>query len=224
MGAFLLRGGMHDHSSREPTVYLVEDEPALRKLLLRVFERAGIKAEAFASAEEFLAAFDPEWPGCLLLDLSLPGMSGLQLQQKLRDVHARLPVIFLTGSADVADATAGMRAGAFDLLEKPFEDGHLISRVREALDLDRRQRAERALWRQINECVESLSVREREVLDLVVSGHANKEIAKMLDASPRTIEIHRGRAMHKMQAENLPELVRVMLLWQNGSSDPSSKI
>ena len=215
---------MHDHSSREPTVYLVEDEAALRKLLLRVFERSEFKAEAFASAEDFLAVFDPEWPGCLLLDLSLPGMSGLQLQQKLRDAQARLPVIFLTGSADVADATAGMRAGAFDLLEKPFEDAHLLSRVREALELDRRQRAERALWREINECVTSLSVREREVLDLVVSGHANKEIAKMLDASPRTIEIHRGRAMHKMKADNLPELVRVMLLWRNGSNDPPLKI
>ena len=215
---------MLDHSSPEPTVFLVEDEAALRRLLLRIFERSEIKAEAFASAEDFLAAFDPEWPGCLLLDLSLPGISGLQLQQKLRDAHAGLPVIFLTGSADVGDATAGMRAGAFDLLEKPFDDAHLLNRVREALDLDRRQRAERAVWREIDECLASLSPREREVLELVVSGHASKEIARLVHVSPRTVEIHRARAMHKMKAGNLVELVRVMLLWRSGSSDRPPKV
>jgi two-component system, LuxR family, response regulator FixJ len=203
--------------SLEPTVFVVEDESALLSVLLRTLQRAGMKAAGFASAEDFLAAFRPEQPGCLLLDVSLPGMSGLQLQEALRQRNARLPIIFVTGSADVSVATAGMKAGAVDLIEKPFQDEWLFGRVREALELDRQRRAEHASWLDIDLRIAALTTREREVLDHIVAGHANKMIALMLDTSPRTVEVHRARIMRKMKVDNLPELVRVSLLWRSGS-------
>jgi FixJ family two-component response regulator len=200
-----------------PSVFVVEDDPFMRDLLLRVLQRAQIESHAFESAEAFLSALEPDVQGCLLLDLTLPGMNGLALQETLRTRKVSMPVIFLTGSADVESATAGMRGGALDMIEKPFEEDRLLQRVREALDIDRRRRAERAQWGDINERVGSLTAREREVLDLVVAGHANKEIAQLIDASPRTVEVHRARVMRKMRAESLPELVRVMLLWRSGA-------
>lgn len=190
----------------------------MRSVLLRTFKRAGINAAGFACAEDFLAAFRPEHPGCLLLDVSLPGMSGLQLQEALRERKAGLPIIFLTGSADVSIATAGMRAGAVDLIEKPFEDEWLFSRVREAMELDRQRRAEHATWRDIDLRIGALTAREREVLDHVVAGHANKMIALLLNTSPRTVEVHRARIMRKMNVDNLAELVRLALLWRSGTA------
>jgi len=146
----------------------------------------------------------------------LSGMSGLQLQETLRERKARLPIIFLTGSADVSIATAGMKAGAVDLLEKPFQNELLFERVHEALELDRQHRQEQAAWKDINLRMEALTAREREVLDHVVAGHANKMIALVLDTSPRTVEVHRARIMRKMKIDSLAELVRLVLLWRSG--------
>jgi two-component system, LuxR family, response regulator FixJ len=202
----------------EPVVAIVEDEESVRSLLLRSCARAGIKAEGFASAEDFLAAFRPEQPGCLVLDVSLPGMSGLQLQQELRERNARVPIIFLTGRADVSVATTGMRAGAVDMLEKPFEPELLFERLREALELDRQHRAEQLAWKEINARIETLTARERQVLDHIVAGHANKMVALLLDTSPRTVEVHRARIMRKMKVESLADLVRLVLLWRSGSA------
>ena len=198
------------------TVFVVDDEDGVRSLLVRTCQRAGISAEGFRTAEDFLAAFRPEEPGCLLLDVTLPGMSGLQLQQELRERNARIPIIFLTGSADVNIATAGMRAGAVDLLEKPFEDEVLFARLREALDLDRQHRQEEAAWREINAKVDTLTARERQVLEHLVAGHANKIMALLLNTSPRTVEVHRARIMRKMKVDSLAELVREILLWRSG--------
>jgi len=200
-----------------PTVFVVDDEEGVRSLLVRTCQRAGIHAEGFRTAEEFLAAFRPEQPGCLLLDVTLPGMSGLQLQQALRERNARIPIIFLTGSADVNIATAGMRAGAVDLLEKPFEGDVLFARLHEALDLDRQHRQEEAAWREINSKVETLTARERQVLEHLVAGHANKIVALLLNTSPRTVEVHRARIMRKMKVDSLAELVRQILLWRKGN-------
>jgi len=202
---------------REPVVFVIEDEPALRSLLLRIFSRASINVEAFASAEDFLQSVDPlAARGCLLVDMSLPGMDGLALQQTLLARQVLLPLIFLTGSADVSKATAGMRAGALDLIEKPFDADHLLNRVRDALDVDTQRRAERTLWEEVDARLTELTAREREVLDQIVDGHTNKTIAQHLETSPRTVEVHRARIMRKMKAASLPELVKLMLIWRAG--------
>ncbi len=205
-------------AASEPTVFIVEDEALVSDLLLRSFVRAGMKAQAYASAEEFLAVITAEQTGCLLLDVSLPGMSGLQLQQTLRERQIRLPVIILTGSADVSIATACMKAGALDLIEKPFESDLLLERVREALELDRQYRRDQSVWKDIDLRINTLTLREREVLDRVVAGHANKMIALLLNTSPRTVEVHRARIIRKMKVDSLAELVRLVLLWRSGGT------
>src|SRR5690349_11940248 len=158
----------------EPAVFLIEDEAAVRGVLLRIFARANIKVQSFASAEDFLNAVDPTaLRGCLVVDLSLPGMDGLALQQRLIALQVDLPLIFVTGSADVGKATTGMRAGALDLLEKPFDADHLVKRVQEALGIDEQRYAERAQWAAVDVRLAQLTAREREVLEQIIAGHAN---------------------------------------------------
>jgi len=194
-----------------PTVFIVDDDEAVRNSLRLLVKSVGLTAAALVSAQEFLATYDPLQPGCLLLDVRMPGMSGLELQQRLNLLGAVIPVIFITGHGDVPMAVEAMQQGAFDFLQKPFRDQDLIDRIQRALEKDRANRAALGEHSRIREQHETLTPREREVLALVTSGKANKVMAADLGLSQRTIEIHRARVMEKMGASSLAHLVRMVL-------------
>jgi two-component system response regulator FixJ len=196
---------------RSPVVFIVDDDEAVRSSLRLLLKSVGLVPAALGSAREFLDKFDPAQPGCLVLDVRMPEMSGLELQEKLNLQGAVVPVIFITGHGDVPMAVEAMQAGAFDFLQKPFRDQDLIDRIQRALERDRTNRAalnERSL---IRERLESLTPREREVLALVTSGKPNKIMAADLGVSQRTVEIHRARVMEKMGASSLAQLVRMII-------------
>ena len=196
---------------RSPIVFIVDDDEAVRSSLRLLLKSVGLVPSALASAREFLDKYDPAQPGCLVLDVRMPEMSGLELQEQLNLKGAVLPVIFITGHGDVPMAVEAMQAGACDFLQKPFRDQDLIDRIQRALDKDRTNRAalnERTL---IRERLQSLTPREREVLAMVTSGKANKVVAADLGVSQRTIEIHRARVMEKMSAASLAQLVRMVM-------------
>ena len=193
------------------TVFVVDDDDAVRDSLAVLFESVGLEAEAYANATAFLESYDPERSGCLVLDLRMPGMSGLDLQRRLNEVNAILPVIFITGHGDVSVAVRAMRAGAVDFLQKPFDEQDLLDRVHQALEKDSRHRAELKEKGAIAERIRSLTPREKEVMALVVEGLANKQAAGRLGVSQRTVEIHRARVMEKMQASSLAHLVRMAM-------------
>jgi two-component system, LuxR family, response regulator FixJ len=194
-----------------PVVFIVDDDEAVRSSLRLLLKSVGLVPSALASAREFLNKYDPAQPGCLVLDVRMPEMSGLELQEQLNLKGAVLPVIFITGHGDVPMAVEAMQAGACDFLQKPFRDQDLIDRIQRALDKDRTNRAalnERTL---IRERLQSLTPREREVLAMVTSGKANKIMASDLGVSQRTVEIHRARVMEKMSAASLAQLVRMVM-------------
>ena len=196
---------------RSPTVFIVDDDEAVRSSLRLLIKSVGLIPAALGSAREFLEKYDPAQPGCLVLDVRMPEMSGLELQEQLNRQGAVIPVIFITGHGDVPMAVEAMQAGAFDFLQKPFRDQDLIDRIQRALEKDRANRAvlgERSL---IRERLESLTPREREVLDMVSSGKPNKIMAADLGVSQRTVEIHRARVMEKMGASSLAQLVRMVM-------------
>jgi two-component system, LuxR family, response regulator FixJ len=196
---------------RSPAVFIVDDDEAVRSSLRLLIKSVGLIPTALGSAREFLEKYDPAQPGCLVLDVRMPEMSGLELQEQLNRQGAVIPVIFITGHGDVPMAVEAMQAGAFDFLQKPFRDQDLIDRIQKALEKDRANRAvlnERSL---IRERLESLTPREREVLEMVSSGKPNKIMAAELGVSQRTVEIHRGRVMQKMGASSLAQLVRMVL-------------
>jgi two-component system, LuxR family, response regulator FixJ len=203
---------------RSPTVFIVDDDEAVRSSLRLLIKSVGLIPSALASAREFLEKYDPAQPGCLVLDVRMPDMSGLELQEQLNRQGAVIPVIFITGHGDVPMAVEAMQAGAFDFLQKPFRDQDLIDRIQRALEKDRSNRAvlnERSLIRQR---LETLTPREHEVLEMVSSGKPNKIMAADLGVSQRTVEIHRARVMEKMGASSLAQLVRmVMDLAEKGS-------
>jgi FixJ family two-component response regulator len=190
-------------------VYLVDDDDSVRRALTRLVRSAGFDVEAFASAEAFLAAKLRDQPACVVLDVRMPGQSGPELQDALRQADREIPVIFLTGYGDVATSVQAMKSGAADFLQKPTADDVLLSTIRRALDRDRQARSERAERHVIRARVDSLTPRERQVLALVVGGLLNKQIGAELGASEKTIKVHRGRVMHKMRAGSLAELVRL---------------
>ncbi len=194
-----------------PTVFIVDDDDAVRSSLRLLMKSVGIAAQTAASAQEFLASFNPDHPGCLVLDVRMPGMSGLELQQKLNLQGAMIPVIFITGHGDIPMAVEAMQHGAFDFLPKPFRDQDLIDRVQRALQRDAENRGKVHHKDVIRQRYESLTPREREVLELVTQGKANKVMAGDLGVSQRTVEIHRARVMEKMEARSLAELVRMMM-------------
>jgi FixJ family two-component response regulator len=171
----------------------------------------GLAAQTAASAQDFLATFNADNPGCLVLDVRMPGMSGLELQQQLNLRGAMIPVIFITGHGDIPMAVEAMQHGAFDFLPKPFRDQDLIDRVQRALERDAENRGKTHQKDQIRARFDSLTPREREVLELVTQGKANKVMAGDLGVSQRTVEIHRARVMEKMEARSLAELVRMMM-------------
>jgi two-component system, LuxR family, response regulator FixJ len=199
---------MNDHP---PVVYVVDDDEAVRGSLRLLLKSVGLTPNAMGSAREFLAKYDPRQPGCLVLDVRMPEMSGLELQEQLNLQGAIIPVIFITGHGDVPMAVEAMQAGAFDFLQKPFRDQDLIDRIQRALEKDRSNRSALIERNTIRERLESLTPREREVLTMVTSGKANKVMATDLGVSQRTVEIHRSRVMEKMGASSLAQLVRMVM-------------
>lgn len=198
-------------NNARPTIFVVDDDSAVRDALKLLLRSVGQAVETFGSAQEFLDAYSEDRPGCLVLDIRMPGMSGLELQQKLNEKHSILPIIFITGHGDVPMAVEAMQAGAVDFIQKPFRDQDLIDRINQALEKDGSNRAALGERNDIRRRLETLTPREREVLDLVVHGKANKVIAGDLKLSQRTVEIHRARVMEKMQASSLAHLVRMVL-------------
>jgi FixJ family two-component response regulator len=193
------------------TVFVVDDDDAVRNSLRMLLKSAGVPSDAFASAQEFLSTYEVSHPGCLVLDVRMPGMSGLEMQHELNLRGATIPVIFITGHGDIPMAVEAMQHGAFDFLQKPFRDQELLDRVQRALIRDTEYRARLRHTDKIRERLASLSPREREVLDLVTQGKANKMVAGDLGVSQRTVEIHRAHVMQKMEAGSLAELVRMMM-------------
>lgn len=195
----------------EPTVFVVDDDDAVRDSLRLLMRSAELRVETFASAAAFLESYDVERSGCLVLDIRMTGMSGLELQAELARSHCILPVIFVTGHGDVGTAVRAMQDGAFDFLEKPFDGQALLDSVKRALEHDARGRRELGARERILERLSGLTPREREIMDRIVDGDANKAIAYDLGISERTVEIHRSRVMTKMQAGSLAHLVRIAL-------------
>ena len=193
----------------EPTVFIVDDDDAVRRFLSGLIESVELRVEAFASARDFLEAYEPGQPGCLVLDVRMPGMSGLELQRELAERAIDLPVIVLTGHGNVQVAVHAMKAGAVDFVEKPFDNELLLDRIQKAVAESVRARGERIKRIEIAERMQLLTPREREVLDLVVAGQTNKGVARHLDISEKTVEIHRANVMRKMQAKSLADLVKM---------------
>jgi two-component system, LuxR family, response regulator FixJ len=204
-------------SSTGPIIYVVEDDDVSRALVQALASAIDIKCKAFDSAATFLQHYDPRQPGCVVLDLFMPGMSGLELQNELNRRGAVIPVIFITGHADVPSAVEAMRHGAFNYLLKPFRNAELIDNVQRALELDRRTRESLQRCDAIEDRMTSLTRREREVLNLVTRGCANKVIAHDLGVSERTVELHRSRLMEKMAAGSVAQLVRMFMDFERRS-------
>jgi two-component system, LuxR family, response regulator FixJ len=193
------------------TVFVVDDDDAVRTSLRLLLKSVGLPVETFGSAQEFLDGFDADRSGCLVLDIRMPGMSGLELQQRLNEIHSIVPIVFITGHGDVPMAVEAMQHGAVDFIQKPFRDQDLIDRINQALEKDRENRSGLRDRDKIRERMKHLTPREHEVLDLVTKGKANKVIAGDLDVSQRTVEIHRARVMEKMEASSLAHLVRMVI-------------
>jgi FixJ family two-component response regulator len=206
-----------------PTAIVIDDDDAVRSSLKLLLRSVKLPVVVYASAQEFLPKYSVDQPGCLIVDVRMPGMSGLELQEQLNLRGAMIPVIFITGHGDISMAVEAMRHGAFDFLPKPFRDQDLLDRIQKALEKDAKSRREIAQTERIRQQFESLTPREREVLGLVTSGKANKVMAADLGVSQRTIEIHRARVMEKMQANSLAQLVRMVLnLRESGAAQSSS--
>ncbi len=196
----------------EPTVFIIDDDEAVRRFLSGLIASVGLHVETYASAQEFLDANEPSQPGCLLLDIRMPGMSGLELQKELASRDIRIPIIILTGHGNVQVAVHAMKAGAVDFIEKPFNNELLLDRIQmavaESVDAD----TTRVKQDEIALRMELLTPREHQVLDIVAAGETNKAVARRLDISEKTVEIHRARVMEKMQAKSLADLVKMVAM------------
>ena len=196
-------------SNTPSTVFVVDDDRSVREGLVDLIHSIGMKVEAFGSAQEFLRCKLPETPACLVLDVRLPGPSGLDLQRQLGRSEHPIPVIFITGHGDIPMSVRAMKEGAVEFLTKPFRDQDLLDAIHQALDSDRAAREQRAKAAELRRRYESLTPREREVMQLVVRGLLNKQIASELGASEVTIKMHRGQVMHKMRAESVVQLLHM---------------
>jgi FixJ family two-component response regulator len=194
--------------SERSVVFVVDDDVSVRDSLKALFSSVGLNVETFASAQEFVACPHPE-SGCLVLDVRLPGLSGLDLQRKLIEANVQLPIIFITGHGDVQMSVRAMKAGAVDFFTKPFRHQDLLDSVQQAIDRNRAARKQRAEVAELRERLASLTAREREVFDLVVRGFLNKQIAASLRMSEATVKLHRGHGMEKMGAQSLADLIRM---------------
>ncbi len=193
----------------EPTVFVVDDDEAVRGGLQRLVEAVGLNVEPYASAQEFLDSYHPEQHGCLVLDIRMPGMGGLDLQEQLAKKGIRLPVIILTGHADVPLAVRALKGGAIDLIEKPFNSQVLLDRIQQAIQQDAERQRQSAEESQISQRLARLTSREKQVMQMMVTGKASKVIAIDLSISERTVEFHRANIMKKLQARTLAELIHM---------------
>ena len=198
-------------SELQQIVFIIDDDDDVRDSLVELIASIGIQTRAFESARNFLDTFDNDIPGCVLADVRMPGMSGIELQHRLNELKALNPLIIMTGHGDIMMAVQAMKDGAFEFLQKPFRDQELLDCITAALEKDLDNRKKQESMRENHERVNALTKREREVIDLVLEGKANKVIARVLDISNRTVEIHRSHAMEKLGVKSVAELVKIML-------------
>jgi FixJ family two-component response regulator len=196
-------------SAEHPIVFIVDDDISVRDALRNLLRSVGLRVETFGSAQEFLATPPPDSPACLVLDVRLPGLSGLDLQRKLAEMKMEVPIIFITAHGDIQMSVRAMKGGAVEFLTKPFRDQDLLDAVQHAIDRDRAARALRAETADLLKRYELLSTREQEVFEFVARGMVNKQIAGELTISEATVKLHRGRLMQKMQADSLADLIRM---------------
>jgi RNA polymerase sigma factor (sigma-70 family) len=197
-------------SEPESIVFVVDDDPSVQRAIKRLIASVGLQVELFGSAQDFMARTNPDVPSCLVLDIRLPGMSGLDFQRQLADANLHIPIVFITAHGDIPMTVRAMKAGAVEFLTKPFRDQDLLDAIQLALEKDREIRRIEAEIATLRERFESLSPREREVVELVVSGMLNKQIAAQLGTAENTVKVHRSRAMEKMRADSLADLVRMI--------------
>jgi FixJ family two-component response regulator len=195
----------------KPMIYIVDDDPSIRDMIELMVTSVGYECQSFQSPTDFLSAFT-DCHGCLLLDIRMPGMSGMLLQEKLNEMRVMLPIIFITGHADITMAVEAMQRGAFDFMEKPFREFELLSKLERALEQDLSTRLDLEKQQAIQSRVANLTKREREIMHLVAKGHANKVIAIDLSIAQGTVEIHRSRIMNKMKARSLAHLMRMLMV------------
>ena len=191
------------------TVFLIDDDPSVRDALTLLLSLKGIRTQPFATAESFVDTYQPGSPGCILTDLRMPGMSGLELLALVRERGADVPVVVLTAHGDVATARAALKNGAFDFLEKPVDDAMLVDVLHNALRVERERRVTRSERSASERRLERLTEREREILEFISAGHQNREIAVQLGISARTVEVHKARIMAKLECHSLAELIRI---------------
>jgi FixJ family two-component response regulator len=197
--------------TNEQTVFIVEDDAAVRDSLGLLLGLQGFRTQSFRCAEDFLRIYQPSWAGCLLLDVRMPGMNGLELQESLRRQGLALPVIIMTAHGDITTVRTALKSGAVDFLEKPVDPAALLAAVRTALDADAARRRTALEAEGARQRLSVLTARERQVMELVAKGCHNREIAETLGISPRTVEVHKARVMEKLQVQSVPELVRIVL-------------
>ncbi len=196
-------------TEQDTIVFVVDDDPSIREALHGLIHSVGLRAKTFGSAQEFLSSTLPDAPACLVLDVRLPGLSGLDLQRELAKAGIELPIIFITGHGDIAMSVTAMKAGAMEFLTKPFRNQELLDAIQQAIQRDRAARQERAERVDLRRRLDSLTTRQRQVMGFVVAGLVNKQIAAELGTSEVTIKVHRGQLMRKMRARSLPDLVRM---------------
>ncbi len=197
-------------SEHNPTVFIIDDDGVVRNTIAQLVETVDLNSKTFASAEEFIASYDPLQSGCLVLDVRMPGISGLKLQSRLKENNTHIPIIFISGHGDIQMAGSAFKNGAVDFIEKPFRNQVLLDQIQEAIARDAKLRQKQIIQKAARDKLESLTQREHEVWNLITAGNANKVIATKLELSQRTVEVHRASVMEKLQVDSVAELVTLV--------------